>query len=152
MIFQHSKIHHNYQLKCLCVACYESEILSYSDHVFAIACCIASMIQDARDRGVAVEPIIREYLGTDPEAGLTAAQLFDTYVASSDAWSQLAGNLREAWQTVTKAEMREHYRLSLETGLENLPETEGLPFGDEEFDCMSFEEWIERLSGVVEMQ
>ena len=151
MIFQHAKIHRDYQLKCLCVACYEREILDYEDHVFAISCCIANMIQDARDRGVAAEPILREYLGTEPEPGLTPAQLFDTAIAASDAWSHVAGHLREAWQGVTKKEMQEHYRLSLEAGLENLPATDGLPFGDAEFDCMSFEEWVERLSEVVEM-
>jgi hypothetical protein len=76
MIFQHAKIHSDESLKCLCVACYEGEILNYEDHVFAISCCIATLIQDARDRGVAVEPLLREYLGAEPESGLTPAQLF----------------------------------------------------------------------------
>jgi hypothetical protein len=96
MIFQHAKIHRDESLKCLCVACYEGEILHYEDHVFAISCCIATLIQDARDRGVAVEPLLREYLGAEPEPGLTPAQLFDTAIAGSDAWSHVAARLREA--------------------------------------------------------
>ena len=52
---------------------------------------------------------------------------------------------------MTPAEMREHYRRSMAEGISNLPETEGLPFGDEEFDCMVLEEWVERLSEVVEL-
>ncbi len=149
MIFQHAKIHRDYQLKCLCVACYEREILTFEDHTFAISCCIANLIRDARDRGVAVEPLLREYLGMEPEPGLTPAQLFDTAIAPSDAWSHVAARLREAWQGVTQVEMREHYRKSMEDGLAHLPETEGLPFGDAEFDCITFEEWVERLSGVI---
>ncbi len=47
--------------------------------------------------------------------------------------------------------MREHYRCSMAEGIAHLPETDGLPFGDEEFDCMTLEEWVERLSEVVEM-
>ena len=117
-----------------------------------ISCCIATLIQDARDRGVAVEPLLREYPGAEPEPGLTPAQLFDTAIAGSDAWSHVAARLREAWQAVTPAEMREHYRRSMAEGISNLPETEGLPFGDEEFDCMTLEEWVERLSEVVEMK
>ena len=152
MIFQHAKIHRDESLKCLCVACYEGEILTYEDHVFAISCCIATLIQDARDRGVVVEPLLREYLGAEPEPGLTPAQLFDTAIAGSDAWSHVAARLREAWQAVTPAEMREHYRRSMAEGISNLPEAEGLPFGDEEFDCMTLEEWVERLSEVVEMK
>ena len=140
MIFQHAKIHRDYQLKCLCVACYERESLPFDDDA-----------QDARDRGVAVEPLLREYLGMEPEPGLTPAQLFDTAIAPSDAWSHVAARLREAWEGVTQAEMREHYRKSMEEGLAHLPETEGLPFGDAEFDCITFEEWVERLSGVLEM-
>ena len=73
MIFQHAKIHRDESLKCLCVACYEGEILNYENHVFAISCCIATLIQDARDRGVAVEPLLREYLGAEPEPGLSPA-------------------------------------------------------------------------------
>ena len=60
----------------------------------------------------------------------------------------MATRLREVWQEVTPAEMREHYRRSMAEGISNLPETEGLPFGDEEFDCMTFEEWVERLWGL----
>ena len=100
---------------------------------------------------MAVEPLLQEYLGAEPEPGLTPAQLFDTAIAGSDAWSHLAARLREAWQEVTPAEMREHYRRSMAEGISNLPETEGLPFGDEEFDCMTLEEWVERLSEVVEL-
>ena len=37
-------------------------------------------------------------------------------------------------------------------GIAHLPETDGLPFGDEEFECMTVEEWVERHSGVLEMQ
>ncbi|MEZ4941854.1 MAG: hypothetical protein R3D58_13320 [Saprospiraceae bacterium] len=151
MIFQHSKIHKDYHLKCVCVACYDREILSFEDHVFAISCCIANLIQDARDRGVAVEPIIREYLDLEPEPGLTPAQVFDTAITQSDAWSHVSNNLREAWQGVTKKEMQEYYKHSMKEGIENLPNADGLPFGDEEFDCMTFEEWIERLSESVDM-
>lgn len=151
MIFQHSKIHGDYHLKCVCVACYDKEILNYEDHLFAISCCIATMIQDARDRGVNVESVIQQYLGTEPDPGLSPAQLFDAFVATSDAWSHVAARLREAWQNVTQKEMREHYKHSMANGLENLPDAEGLPFGDEEFDCMTFEEWIERLSETLEM-
>ncbi len=59
---------------------------------------------------------------------------FDTAIVDSDAWSHVATRLREAWQAVTPAEMREHYRRSMAEGISKLPETEGLPFGDEEFD------------------
>ncbi|MCK6694350.1 MAG: hypothetical protein L6Q97_19890 [Thermoanaerobaculia bacterium] len=45
---------------------------------------------------MAVEPLLREYLGAEPEPGLTPAQLFDTAIASSDAWSQVTARLREA--------------------------------------------------------
>ena len=47
--------------------------------------------------------------------------------------------------------MWEHYRQSVAEGISDLPDTGRLPFGDEEFDCMTLEEWVERLSGVVEM-
>lgn len=151
MIFQHSKIHRDYNLKCVCVACYDREILSYDDHLFAISCCISNLIQDARDRGVNVETAINDYLGTAPEPGLSAAQLFDSGIATSDAWARIAGSLRDAWQSVTEDEMLEHYARSLEAGIENLPETEALPFGDEEFDCMTLEEWLERLSETLDM-
>ena len=46
----------------------------------------------------------------------------------------LRARLREAWQAMTTAEMREHYLRSMAEGISNLPEAEGLPFGDEEFD------------------
>ena len=151
MIFQHPKIHRDFQLQCLCTACYDGEILTYEDHQFAIACCVATLIQDARDRGVAVEPLIREFLGTEPEPGLTPAQLYDAYIATSDAWAQVSARLRDAWQSVTPQEMREHYRRSMSEGLAHLPEVDGLPFGDEEFECMVLEEWVERLGEVGEL-
>ena len=47
---------------------------------------------------MAVEPLLREYLGAEPEPGLTPAQLFDTAIAGSDAWSHISARLREAWQ------------------------------------------------------
>ena len=74
-------------------------------------------------------------------------------IASSDAWagqSHVAARLREAWQEVTPAEMREHYRRSMAEGISNLPETEELPYEDEEFDCMTLEEWMERLSALMD--
>lgn len=151
MIFQHQKLHKDYHLKCVCVACYEGEILNYEDHVFAISCCVSNMIQDARDRGITVEPLIQNYLGVEPENGLTPAQIFDAYIAVSDAWSHIAARLREAWQDVTADEMRRHYKKSMSAGIASLPQTDGLPFGDEEFDCMTFEEWLERLSESIEM-
>ncbi len=58
--------------------------------------------------------------------------------------------MREAWQELTPGKW-EHYRRSMAEGVSNLRETDGLPFGDEEFDCMTLEEWVERLSGVVEL-
>ncbi len=53
---------------------------------------------------------------------------------SSNAWSHVAARLREAWQELTPAEMREHYRRSMAEGIAHLPETEGLPFGNGELD------------------